>query len=280
MRRTGVTRDAGSDPCAWNRVSPEWLGRAGRLWFLFRAAVCACVLITVSPAAFASAEPPEALPASSQAADARWQPAFDYDQDGCYPTPAIGADGAVAEGLEPTGGLAENCHDVADLDNTNTYSRAKCDKGWCAYMYALYFEKDQAVPGIDDPFGHRHDLEHVVVWVNNGRAEYVSTSAHGEYSTKPRAEVPWQDTHPKVVYHKDGATTHAFRLAKDDEQPENDHGEWQFPGLVSWGEFPDGVREKFVEADYGAATLALKDGPFEDDLAKAKPADVPFDPHA
>lgn len=249
--------------------------------FLGIAATGAAVLfMTVTPTA-AWAEPPEALPASAPEAAQKWQPAFDYDGDGCYPTPAVGPDGTAAEGLNNSGALDGNCHDQSDLDNTNSYVRSKCDSGWCAHMYALYFEKDQATPSAD-AVGHRHDLEHVVVWVNEetDSAEYVSPSKHGDYPTYGGSEVAWAGTHPKIVYHKEGGLTHSFRLAEDDEEPENDYGEWQYPALVGWNDFPDGVRDGLTEADFGSATLALKDGEFESDLEDAKPEGIPFDPDA
>lgn len=233
------------------------------------------------PPTVAWAEPPPALPENAEAADAKWQPAFDYDTDGCYPTPAIGVDGSIAEGLNNSGALNGNCRDQSDLDNTNSYARSTCNNGWCAHLYDLYFEKDQVVPGWD-AFGHRHDIEHVVVWVNQERdqAEYVSTSAHGDYDTRPSSEVPWEGTHAKVVYHKDGAGTHAFRHATgNDEPPENHYGVWQYPDLVSWERFPEGIRDALVSADFGSASLAISDGAFRDNLDKAKPADIPFDPH-
>jgi hypothetical protein len=249
--------------------------RVGRAAFV----TVTATLLTVLLPAIASADPPSALPASSAAADAKWQPAFDYDGDGCYPTPAIGRDGTIAPGLKNSGALNGNCHDQSDLDNTNSYSRSKCNNGWCAYLYDLYFEKDQAVPGVDC-CGHRHDLEHVVVWVQNDQAQYVSTSAHGDYSTYPRDQVGWEGTHAKVIYHKDGALTHCFRLASMTEQPENHYGTWQYPDLVSWDNFPAGIRDKLVSADYGSASLAIKDSAFASNLSKAKPSGIPFDPNA
>lgn len=243
-------------------------------------AAAAALLVALTPAT-ARADPPRALPENATAEQLEFRPAFDYDGDGCYPTPAVGPDGTVAEGLRTTGAVNGNCHDESDLDSTNSYARSKCDGDWCAHMYALYFEKDQ---GHDGPsaIGHRHDLEHVVVWVDQrtGTAQHVSASAHGEYETRDQDEVPWQDDHPKIVYHKDGGGTHAFRFAGADEQPENHRGEWQYPALVGWDGFPDGVREALTGADFGSATLALADGEFEDDLAKAKPADIEFDPHS
>lgn len=236
-------------------------------------------LLTVLIPGVAWADPPRALPASYAAADGKWQPAFDYDGDGCYPTPAIGPDGTIAPGLNNSGALNGNCRDASDLDNTNSYSRSKCNNGWCAYLYDLYFEKDQAVPGWDC-CGHRHDIEHVVVWVQNDQAQYVSTSAHGNYSTYPRGQVAWEGTHAKIVYHKDGLSTHCFRIASQTEPPENHYGAWQYPDLVSWDNFPAGIRDRLVTADYGSASLAIKDSAFADNLNKAKPAGIPFNPWA
>ncbi|GLZ35127.1 hypothetical protein Lesp02_73140 [Lentzea sp. NBRC 105346] len=238
----------------------------------------AVLLVALVPGT-AWADPPQALPENHTAAEGKWQPAFDYDTDGCYPTPAIGPTGTVAPGLKNSGALNGNCRDRSDLDNTNSYSRSKCDNGWCAYLYDLYFEKDQAVPGLDC-CGHRHDIEHVIVWVSNDQAQYVSTSAHGNFSTYPRDRVAWEGSHPKIVYHKDGWSTHCFRLAGMTETPENHYGTWQYPDLVGWDHFPAGIRDILVRADFGSASLAIKDGSFEYNLGKAKPAGIPFNPNA
>lgn len=235
------------------------------------------LVIALATPAFAA--PPPALPANSSEAEAKWQPAFDYDTDGCYSTPAVGPGGSVAGGLKTSGALNGNCRDRSDLDNTNSYSRASCDgSGWCAYMYALYFEKDQVLPGC---CGHRHDLEHVVVWVLDDEARYVSASAHGDYDTRAAEDVLWEGTHPKIVYHKDGLSTHAFRFAAPhDDPPENHHGEWQYPDLVGWEGYPEGVRDVFVTADYGSAQLDLRDDRFGGALARALPDGVDFAPYA
>lgn len=242
-------------------------------------ATISAAALTLGAPAVAFADPPQALPASVEGTDAKFQPALDYDKDGCYSSPAIDADGNPAEGLKTTGAPEGNCRDESDLDNTNTYARSKTNNGWTAYLYDSYFEKDQSVSGS----GHRHDIEHVVVWVQDGEAKYVSTSGHGEYGTKPADEVAWEGDHPKVVYNKDGsAGTHAFRHATKDESPENHKGTWQKPDVVSWNKFPGGVRDKLVNHDFGSADLGIKDegGKFEKELEKAKPSGIAFDPHA
>ncbi|MHC0432949.1 NPP1 family protein [Streptomyces sp. O3] len=236
--------------------------------------------LVIAFAGTALAAPPPALPANANGLEQTYQPAYDYDGDGCYPTPAIGADGTVNGGLKPSGAVNGQCHDASDLDNANGYSRAKCDNGWCAILYALYFEKDQALPG-SGLGGHRHDWEHVAVWVKDGRAEYVSTSAHGDFDIYARDQIRWDGAHPKIVYHKDGISTHCFRpAAAHDEPPENHHGFWQFPDLVGWEGYPAGLREKLSSHDFGSAHFGLKDGSFASHLAAALPPGVPFDVHA
>jgi hypothetical protein len=239
----------------------------------------ASVSIALIPG-LAFADPPPALPAAAPEADRAYQPALDYDRDGCYPVPAIGPDGTVNQGLKKGGAENGNCRDASDLDNTNAYSRSKCNNGWCAYMYTLYFEKDQAAAGPGSA-GHTHDWEHIVVWVQGDSPKFASASAHGKYETRRQDETPWDGKHPKIVYHKDGGQTHAFRFAKGgggDEPPENHKGQWQFPALVGWDNYPPGVRDKLVAYNFDAATFGIKDGTFEAELGKAKPADIPFDP--
>lgn len=269
--RTSATTPADSAP---NRSRKR---RTGRRLLLSTALAGTAVLGLAAAPAWA--DPPPALPSNVTDPDGTFQPSFDYDGDGCYPTPAISADGTLNPGLNLGGDVNGNCHDESDLDNTNSYSRSKCNNDWCAYMYGLYFEKDQAALGPGSA-GHKHDWEHVVVWVNGGEAKYVSVSQHKGYETKAAGDIAWEETHPKVVYHKDGISTHAFRFASADEPPENHKGAWQRPALVSWDGYPEGIRDKLMGADFGAAQLAIRDSHFADNLAKAKPSDIPFDPNA
>jgi hypothetical protein len=237
----------------------------------------ALALVVAFPGS-AFAAPPPALPTNADAQEQRFQPVYDYDKDGCYSTPAIDANGNLNGGLNPTGALNGNCRDQSDLDNTNGYSRAKCNNGWCAIMYDLYFEKDQALAG-SSIGGHRHDWEHVVVWVQNDQVKYVSTSAHGGFSVYNSTQVRFDGTHAKIVYHKDGIRTHAFRLATSgDEPPENHYGQWQAPDLVGWNGYPAGVRDKLTNANFGSAGFGLKDASYNGLLQRAMPAGIPFNP--
>ena len=236
-----------------------------RLSLAARASVVA-LLATVGlvvPAVPARAEPPpEALPEAASLAHKKWQPAMDYDANGCYPTPAIGPDGSLNEGLNNTGDPNGACRDESDLENVNVYARSRCDQsGWCAHMYYFYFQKDQAVPGPTDEGGHRHDWESVVVWVRHDQIRFVSASGHGEYEEKPAGDFQMEGTHPKIVYHKEGGSTHAFRFAEDGEVLANHKGTWQYPDVVSWNGYPPGIRTTLLAADWGGPSFGLKDQP-------------------
>ncbi|MGY1439777.1 NPP1 family protein [Streptomyces reniochalinae] len=275
MRKTHPSQAAGETPAALPARSTRWRTKAP-------AVVAGAFALVVALPGTALADPPQALPANAGEMEKKFQPAYDYDRDGCYATPAIGPDGTIAPGLKIGGDMNGNCRDATDLANTNTYSRSKCDSGWCALVYASYFEKDQAALG-GGSAGHRHDWEHVVVWVHDDQVEYVSTSNHGGFTVHAKDALPFEGTHPKVVYHKDGVSTHCFRAAKSDggdEPPENHEGAWQYPALVGWDGYAAGLRETLTGADFGSATLGIRDDTFADHLAGAKPDGIPFDPRA
>lgn len=256
------------------------VGPVSKLMAITGVLTVALLDVTSVPAGAATPSPPNRLPANADSFERAFQPAYDYDADGCYPTPAIGPTGALNSGLNPSGSISGNCHDPGDLDNTNGYSRYHCDNGWCAILYDLYFEKDQATfAGFADP-GHRHDWEHVVVWVQNNQAKYVATSAHDTFNIYPANQIRWTGTHPKIVYHKDSVSTHCFRPAKSgDEPPENAYHTWRFPDLVGWNGYPAGIRERLSAANWGKATFGLNTSAFHQNLVKAKPKGVTFNPY-
>ncbi|MBU2667868.1 NPP1 family protein [Actinoplanes bogorensis] len=257
-------------------MSGRPLARAGAVTGL-----AALILAVAATPAFA--DPPRNLPQNAGGLEQSFSPAYDYDTDGCYATPAIGPDGTLNGGLKTTGAVNGNCRDRSDLDNSQTYARSKCNNGWCAIVYASYFEKDQAVAG-SGLGGHRHDWEHVISWVNqsSNQVDYVTTTQHSSQVTYARSRVRFDGTHPKVVYHKDGASTHFFRLANtNDEPPENHYHDWRYPPLVDWNGFPTiELRDKLTAANFGSATLKTRDGSFESLLNASKPTGIPFQPYA
>ncbi|MEV7340440.1 NPP1 family protein [Streptomyces sp. NPDC093544] len=238
----------------------------------------AAALVLVVPGT-ASANVLTALPQNADGLEQTFAPAYDFDADGCYSTAAIGADGSINTGLSLGGAVNGNCHDMAQLNNDNTYSREKCNNGWCAVMYASYFEKDQDVDVL--PIGHTHDWEHVVVWTYNNAVQYVAVSQHDTYQLLPASSILFDGTHPKIVYHKDSIGSHDFRFANTgDEPPENATGGWFYPRLVGWNGYPAGYRDKLISANFGDATLKIDDGDFQYNLSLTEPAGIPFDPNA
>lgn len=222
----------------------------------------------------------KALPHNASNLESEYAPVYDYDTDGCYATAAISPDSMTNPGLSMSGSPNSNCRDLRQLENSNIYSRAKSNNGWIAIMYASYFEKDQAIYG-SGLGGHRHDWEHTIVWVKDGQVQYVTYSAHGNWYTNPRSSVRFRGNHPKIVYHKDSISTHAFRLANsNDEPPENHYNQWLHLPMVGWNGYPSlAIREKLMTTNFGSAAIEIKDGNFERSLDRAKPP-INFDPYA
>ncbi|KAM5356948.1 hypothetical protein ACJ41O_003594 [Fusarium nematophilum] len=238
-------------------------------WFKTFAAVAA--VSSCLPASFVSANPVSLEPrdllsplkVGATAEQERWSPALDYDTDSCYNTVAVSPSGQLNAGQDPgkdQGEILSNCRKEVRLTNTNVYARSKCNNGWCAHMYDYYFESDFGTGG------HRHDWEHIVVWVQNGELKFVSASAHGEWDIrftyqdpKPRFE---GGTHAKIVYHKDGGFTHAFRYANgNDDPPENHWKSWRWgvgAGLINWDWIPENLRNALNDKDWGKAEMAVR----------------------
>ncbi|MER6133757.1 NPP1 family protein [Streptomyces sp. NPDC001815] len=224
------------------------------------------------------------LPVGTTSFQQTFMPLFDYDSNSCFPAAAIDRDGNLNGGLDDSGPVTGQCRSN-HLGKANTYSRVKCNNGWCGIVYTLYFEKDMSCAGCT-PTSHRHDWESVVVWVKQGVdfPDYVSMSAHGQYTTKPYYDVERDGKRAKAVYHKEGGSTHSMRFAKAGERPEAwGDGGWDTPGLVSWNSFPSGnngvnLQSKLNSATWGDANFPLKDGRFTTELQRAKPSNIPFDP--
>lgn len=246
---------------------------------LGRAALVAgsATALVVGLAGSSSAAVLQNLPENATSFQKAFEPLYDYDSDSCYPAAAVDPGGNLNGGLNPTGSITGGCRS-GHLGHANTYSRAKCDNGWCGIIYASYFEKDEASPGI----GHRHDWECIVVWVKQGAGtpSYLSASRHGGFSTHPIADVPMDGARVKVVYHKDGASTHAFRFAKWGETPENETGNWHQENLVTYENLTGWQFDQMNAKDWGKANLPVSNGNFASTLDKAKPSGITFNAFA
>jgi len=185
-----------------------------------------------------------------------YHPVFDFDSDGCYAATPFNRNNNLSQnpGLSATGHTVEGqCRDAGWERFANTIHRQLCNERdeaqgrvrRCAHLYELYFEKDQAIAW-SFLGGHRHDVETVIIWT--GRIDYwaggssefashVATSAHGSFTTRRLADTIHNLGHSYIVYHKDGAGTHAFRFAnqggRDRVEFLGNSGDFYVPDIVS-----------------------------------------------
>ncbi|MDX3572810.1 NPP1 family protein [Streptomyces sp. ID05-47C] len=269
-------------PQALKKTRTSRLGRLGRAALVGASAFALTLGLTGS----AHASVPTPLSERTTSFQKQFQPVFDYDTDGCLPVAAIDINGNLNGGLDDSGSVTGQCRS-GHLGNANTYSRAKCNNGWCAIVYTLYFEKDMSCADCTVT-SHRHDWEAAVIWIRQGAStpSYASVSHHGDYTTSNFSDVAKDGVRLKVVYHKDGASTHVFRFAGSGEVAEAwGDGGWDFPALVTWGRMGTGnngvdLQSRLQNATWGNANFPLKDGRFNNELNSAKrgpAANIPFD---
>lgn len=211
-------------------------------------------------------------------------PVFDFDGDGCFPAAGISRTGEQNAGLDTTGSLGGDCRTSDFLNYSNTLHRSLCNTNngveYCGHFFSLYFEKDQVVAGWD-PFGHRHDWEMAAVWTRDDVVTHGAVSAHGDMDTRDISQIPVTGEHIRVVYHKDGGTTHAMRFAGSSELAENPYGAFVTPPITSWFQMTgDGVSNSQMRSllntyDYGSASIPVKDSNFVTLINRFRPSSYP-----
>ncbi|KAJ9414473.1 necrosis inducing protein-domain-containing protein [Fusarium oxysporum] len=212
------------------------------------ALLSAMASVQASPVSISKRDVLTALPGGASDIENKFQPALDFDSDGCYQTAAIDPDGNLNPGHGATGTPQGDCH--------------------------------QAVGG-SFLGGHRHDWENIVVFTQGDNVVRVAPSCHGKYDGASN-EFPSDGSTPLLVYHKDGAGTHCYRFANDDDQanPENPTGSFFKAPLVGWDNWPDvGLRDKMLQNWNGGVGPKLDDE-FGDSLKAAAGDGVQgFDPY-
>jgi hypothetical protein len=184
---------------------------------------------------------------------------FDFDDDCCYPSPALYEGRGINPGLQDKDD-ADGCREKHQLENANTYCRVRTleyeGDTYQFIMYALYFPKDPAETG-----GHRNDWEWAGVWLKNGKLEYASYSAHGDAGDTKRIDDLFTDdkNHVKVVYHKEALFTRSMRFAHEDELKSR---EWTTPALVEWDLMSQEDKDLLENYNFGSAHFPLEDGNF------------------
>ncbi|MEM9000231.1 MAG: NPP1 family protein [Bacteroidota bacterium] len=244
------------------------------------------------------------LPENASEKVKKWAIQFDFDDDSCYPAPAISPYGKTNPGLKATGTRTGDCRDLEQLKNSNTYVRShsviKNGHTYEIIMYALYFEKDQYSPwtAVELKWSHRHDWEWACVWLKDGRLTHASYSAHGsDGETKPISSLTdiVSNNHLRIVYHQHNVRTHAMRFAQTEEKivgwtsdvvkkspiykeviesPENDLKKWLTPKLVQWDRLTLKQRELLAQ-DWGSANPPFIAANFFDEIRNYKPESYP-----
>ncbi|MCF6777046.1 NPP1 family protein [Thiotrichales bacterium 19X7-9] len=217
-------------------------------------------------------------------------PVFDFDTDGCLPSAGISKEGKQNSGIYPSVGdsLGKDCRMNNFLDTSNTLHRYVCISNhsdqYCAHFFALYFKKDQIINDIGG--GHRHDWEYAAVWTKNDQVTHGSYSAHGELITREISQIPTINNHIMIVYHKEGALTHAMRFAKTNETnetAENPYGRFITPTIVSWYQIHGDdqhdnktMRHLLNTFNYDHAVIPMRDDNFLANVNQFKPESYPI----
>ncbi|KUF85270.1 hypothetical protein AM588_10000864 [Phytophthora nicotianae] len=199
---------------------------------------------------------------------------------GCYPYPAVQANGAISGGLKWSGWANSDCE--KPVQGSQIYSRSDWYKGKWAIMYAWYFPKG-AFRASKYNRGHRHFWSSAIVWTDNTNPDNsailgVSMSGSKGYVKKPS---------PKTKYIEKGTTlkldsyigfwlsNQALRLTKKSGGTQD---------LVTWEQLTDEARDALSKFDFDADTsdaiffssgatvvMPLEDGVFTSILEESYP---------
>lgn len=220
---------------------------------------------------------------------------FDFDTDGCLPSSPILKKGIGYEanpGTKPSGAIDGQCAYKDQLDNADVLYQEICEtvnnSNYCARIFVLYAVKDMAQSGYS---GHRHDLEHAVIWMKDNVPEYVGISNHKKFPNLKANDFPRLSSVTgtsgyntfTVVYHRSGSLTHSLRPSKskkvnnitfNTEVPENPRKpNWFEPTYIDLNNksISDGYKY-WVNSDiWGEAKLQLKPSRLKDFLFNRQP---------
>ncbi|KAG3080352.1 hypothetical protein PI124_g20846 [Phytophthora idaei] len=131
-------------------------------------------------------------------------------------------------------------------------------------MYSWYFPKDSPSTGL----GHRHDWEHVIVWIDNPdvanpKILAVTLSAHSGYSkyAPPKAGTVAGNT-AKINCESHWPVNHAL--------DSTDKGGETQP-LIMWDQMTEAARRSLNTVGFGDANVPMNDGNFMRKIANVSP---------
>ncbi|KAI9986028.1 hypothetical protein PInf_024869 [Phytophthora infestans] len=203
---------------------------------------------------------PEPLTISEKAA-VKFKPQI-HVTNGCHPYPAVNEAGETSSGLKTKGAPSAGCKGSGW--GSQVYGRSTWVDGVWAIMYSWYFPKDSPSSGL----GHRHDWEHVIVWIDNPGIESpkilaVTPSAHDGYSKQVPPKSDCVDgTSVKVNYESTWPVNHAL---------ESTSKGGDFQDLIMWDQLSENARRAMNGVGWGKANTPFNDGNFKSKLKKAWP---------
>jgi hypothetical protein len=204
----------------------------------------------------------------SQKAAVNFKPQLKID-DGCHPYPAVQKDGSMSGGLKWSGPQDGQC--TGSKLGSQIYARSTWVNDVWAIMYAWYFPKGRGavpLPLVLRPFGHRHNWEYLVVWVDNPDIDNSTI-----VGVAMSASVGFSEETPPAASYLDGSSVkveyyYNHLLGTTALQLTSDSGETQ--DLIQWDQLSELARHSLDHTDWGVK-MPLKDGVFEEILDKAWP---------
>ncbi|KAG2812532.1 hypothetical protein PC116_g19304 [Phytophthora cactorum] len=217
---------------------------------------------------------PEPEPVTfSQKAAVKYKPQLKIE-DGCHPYPAVQKDGSISGGLKWSGPQDGEC--TGSKLGSQIYARSKWVNDVWATVYAWYFPKGRGVMPVPLLFGHRHNWEYAIVWIDNPELENttilgVSMSASVGYASQTPPDAKYVDGNSvKLEYY------YNHFLGSTSVQLTEDSGEYQ--DLITWDELSKLAQYSLNHTDWdetlfnlAGLRMPLKDGVFEELLNKAWP---------
>ncbi|KAG6587324.1 Necrosis inducing protein NPP1 [Phytophthora cinnamomi] len=197
----------------------------------------------------------------SERAGVKFKPQI-HISNGCHPYPAVNEAGETGSGLKPTGSHNSKCKRSGW--NSQVYGRSTWYRGVWAIMYVWYFPKDSPSPF----FGHRHDWEQVIVWIDNPdvpepKILAVTPSAHADFTKQvpPKADNV-DGTSVKVNYESHWPKNHELGSTSKG-------GEFQ--DLIMWSQLSENARRALNSVSWGKANIPINDWAFQRQIEKAWP---------
>ncbi|OWZ08057.1 Necrosis inducing protein NPP1 [Phytophthora megakarya] len=182
--------------------------------------------------------------------------------NGCHSYPAVDEAGQTSGGLKTKGAPSAGCKGSGW--GSQVYGRSGWYQDVWAIMFCWYFPKDEPSSGI----GHRHDWEHVIVWIDNPAVDSpkilaVTPSAHsGYHKYAPPNPATIDGNSTKVAYESKWPMDHALDSTTDGGD---------FQDLIMWDQLSENARRALNSVNFGSANTPMNDGNFQPKLGRAWP---------